>query len=255
MDRTESQRIRYVQGWMNNTFNAIIPVLSVLVNYYSCSNENGWPWPSDNGGSFTSKSGTERWGWVRDDICMLEFNKGAVMVLMIANGFLAIDFIILRFWIQDRNALTTQMEAHHILAIFGFSVSIIGGYGLPMSGQGSMISEVSGYWLNYKDMFSKENRNSPLGQFVQIMFFITYTFFRLIPLYFLNMRVIVINMLTFHKVGGFRQINMVVCAINACLIVVINSYWYMLILKALKRLLEVQGVIAKSKNSDYSTLD
>ena len=137
----------------------------------------------------------------------------------------------------------------------GFSLSIFSGYGMPTCSNSSMLCEVSGYWLNYKDMFNKENRNSPIGQFVQIMFFITYTFFRLIPLYFLNMRVVYFAMATTHRVHWFRQLCNVVCVINAILIIFINTYWYGLILKGLKRLLEEQGVLAKSKNIDYSALD
>lgn len=55
------------------------------------------------------------------------------------------------------------METHHIVAVMGFTMSICSGYGMPMVSSASMICEVSGYWLNYKDMFSKENRNTPLG--------------------------------------------------------------------------------------------
>lgn len=90
---------------MNNTFNVIIPILSTYVMYYSCTNDKGWPWPSEKGGSFSSKAGSERWGWIRDDLCMLEHNKGAIIVIMIANGFLCFDYIVLRFWLQDRNSL------------------------------------------------------------------------------------------------------------------------------------------------------
>lgn len=254
-ERTEANRIRYVQSWMNNTFNFIIPVLAVYVQYNTCSNEKGFPWPSEKGGSFTSKKGSERWGWVRDDVCMMEFNKGSVMVIMIANGFLLFDLIVSLFWIKNRNSLNAQMEAHHIVAIMGFTMSIFSGYGMPMCSTASMISEVSGYWLNYKDMFSKESRNTPIGQFVQIMFFITYTFFRLIPLGFLQMRVVYIALVTTHRLHWFRQFCNVVCCINAVFILFINIYWYGLILKGLKRLLEEQGVLKKSDKVDYSALD
>lgn len=181
---------------MNNTFNVIMPVISIYVQYNSCANHKGYPWPSEEGGSFTSAKSPERWGWVRDDVCMMEWNKGAVMVIMIANGFLCFDFIVSFFWCKNRNSLNTQMEIHHVVAVMGFSLSIVCGYGMPMCSNASMITEISGYWLNYKDMFNKENRNAPLGQFVQIMFFITYTFCRLIPLYFLNSRVIYFSMVT-----------------------------------------------------------
>lgn len=238
-ERTPAHRIRYVQSWMNNTFNFIIPILSVYVQYASCSNDKGYPWPSEKGGSYTNEANSEkRWGWVRDDVCMMEFSKGAVTVIMIANGFLCFDFIVSRFWILNRNNLNTQMEIHHIVALMGFTSSIWCGFGMPMCSCASMICEVSGYWLNYKDMFDATNRNSPPGQFVQIMFFITYTFFRLIPLYFLNMRVVYISLITTHRLHWFRALCNIICSINAVLIILINTYWYGLILKGLRRLLE-----------------
>lgn len=83
---------------MNNTFNVMIPIMSIYVEYNACSNDKGFPWPSEKGGSFTNAASSERWGWLRDDACMIEFNKGAIMVLMIANGYLCFDFIITRYW-------------------------------------------------------------------------------------------------------------------------------------------------------------
>lgn len=240
---------------MCNTFNFIIPILSVYVQYNSCSNDKGFPWPNEEGGSFSSSKSPEKWGWLRDDVCMMEWNKGAVMVIMIANGFLCFDFIVSFFWTLNRNSLNTQMEIHHVVAVMGFTISISCGYGMPMCSAASMITEVSGFWLNYKDMFNKDNRNSALGQFVQIMFFITYTFFRLVPLYFLNMRVVYIALVTTHRLHWFRQFSNVLCCMNAVVIIVLNTYWYGLILKGLKRLLEEQGVLAKSSKVDYSALD
>ena len=73
------------------------------------------------------------------------------------------------------------------------------------------------------------------------MFFITYTFFRLVPLTFLNMRVIYVTWLSVHRVNLFRKICQYICCVNACFILFINYYWYGLILKGLKRLLEEGG--------------
>jgi len=44
-------------------------------------------------------------------------------------------------------------------------------------------------FLNYKDMFTKETRNTPLAQVNQITFFITYTLFRVFLFPFLCFKI------------------------------------------------------------------
>jgi len=78
---------------------------------------------------------------------------------------------------------------HHFLAITGFSASFFVGYGLPGISACSLLCEISGMFLNYKDMFTKETRNTPLAQINQITFFITYTLFRVILFPFLCFKI------------------------------------------------------------------
>ena len=52
---------------------------------------------------------------------------------------------------------------HHFMAASGFTISLYSGYALPGISACSLICEVSSLFLNYKDMFSIENKNSPLS--------------------------------------------------------------------------------------------
>jgi hypothetical protein len=46
------------------------------------------------------------------------------------------------------------MLIHHFLAIVGFSSSLFVGYGLPGVCCASLMCEISGVFLNYKDLFT-----------------------------------------------------------------------------------------------------
>lgn len=43
----------------------------------------------------------------------------------------------------------------------------------------SLLCETSSIFLNYKDMFSKESRDSALAEINQLTFFVTYNIFRM----------------------------------------------------------------------------
>jgi hypothetical protein len=49
------------------------------------------------------------------------------------------------------------------MAASGFTFSLFSGYSLAGISTCSLICEISSLFLNYKDMFSKENKNSPLS--------------------------------------------------------------------------------------------
>lgn len=82
---------------------------------------------------------------------------------MFTNGFLTIDFIITYFWLKDKNNLTNQTLIHHVVAITGFIFTILCGYGMSGLSVVTLFCEFSSIFLNYKDMFSKVERNTPLA--------------------------------------------------------------------------------------------
>lgn len=46
----------------------------------TCSNENGWPWPTKEGGSYSKVGSDKKWGFFKDEICFYEMNKGYVFL-------------------------------------------------------------------------------------------------------------------------------------------------------------------------------
>lgn len=124
------------------------------------------------------------------------------------------------------------------MAITGYSGAILAGYGFTGISNASLICEISNIFLNYKDMFTKDTRNSCLGILNQICFFISFTIFRFILFPVYVYRCFVVMLLAIHLVGWFRKICMIFCVGQATCVLLLNLFWYMLILKGVKRLLQ-----------------
>lgn len=203
--------------------------------YHSCQNELGYPWPSENGGSFTPTG--EHWGWWNSDVCKYEFNKGYAYNMLLSSGFMTVEFFIIQLLIEKPTILNKQMKIHHIMTVSGYMITLFAGYAFPGIGNASLLCEISSVFLNYKDMFTKESRNSTLGQINQLCFFIGFTIFRVILFPYLVYLCFVTAIMTFHQVSWFRAACMIYCCIQATGLLLLNYYWFGLILKGIKRLM------------------
>lgn len=72
---------------------------------------------------------------------------------------------------------------------------------------------------------------------------------------YLAYRTVAVCILSWNMIGWFRRICAVICVIQAQLVTLLNLYWYYLILKGLKRLLETLGVISKPEGVSYDELE
>lgn len=86
--------------WMESTHHVIIPSMCYWCLYVSCGNEDGWPWLTEKGGSYTSLNSDKRWGWFKDDVCFMEYNKGYGIVLAITNAYLTYGYIVMAYFIK-----------------------------------------------------------------------------------------------------------------------------------------------------------
>ena len=153
INRNKAAQIRFLALWTNNVFYVILVAISFYTMATACSPYSKHP-----------ISGIDSlFAWFYNDQCFLQFDSNYVNCIMVVNGFLTSDYIVTKYWFLDPNKLTGQTLLHHVLAITGFSVSIFAGYGLSSVSACSLICEISSLFLNYKDMFSKVNRNSPLS--------------------------------------------------------------------------------------------
>lgn len=102
------------------------------------------------------------------------------MTIAFTDGFLVFDWFVLQFLFVTRSKVNDQMIIHHFMAVGGFTATIFAGFSLPGVSVASLLCETSSVFLNYKDMFSKETRNSALAEINQLAFFFTYNIFRMV---------------------------------------------------------------------------
>lgn len=132
--------------------------------YYSCSNMNGSPIPSREGGTFTSLTMKKRWGFFKDEVCFMQPNKGYAISLFFCMGYSIYDLFLMCFWIEDRTTLIKQTIVHHYCMILGFIAALCGGYWTSGLATSALYSEVSSLFLNFLDM----QKNKPNNIFVPI---------------------------------------------------------------------------------------
>lgn len=193
---------------------------------------------------------------MRNEVCMQEVNKGFVINVLVSMAYMTVDYIILKTWLTKLTVLQNQTIYHHIMAISGFGISLIAGFGMPGVSNASLLCEFSNVFLSLKEMFTKDTRNSFWGVVVQLSFFLSYTGFRFIMFPWLAYRTITVTMLSWAFINWFRRIAMIYCIVQAWLVTALNMYWYLLILKGLKRLLETIGVLKKREgDSSYDDVE
>lgn len=179
----------------------------------------------------------------------MEVNKGYILNLIVSMGFMTVEFFLIHILIEKPSKLNQQTKIHHVIATTGYAISLYAGYGYAGLSNASLLCEYSSVFLNYKDMF-KKHKDTPLGQLNQLMFLIFYTIFRVIFFPMLFYRCFAVNMMTFHMVSWMRKFCMILSMIQAFLVVLLQFYWYNLILKGLKRMLCDQGILNKGGEED-----
>lgn len=112
---------------------------------------------------------------------------------------------------------------------------MITGYSYPGLGCFSLYSEISSIFLTYNDML-KTKGHSPLAMYNQIVFFITYTVTRMISFPWILFQMCRTLYLFFGLVPIIRKIGMLICCLQAVLILALNMFWYRVIVKKIIRI-------------------
>lgn len=93
--RKGDEKTALIMGFMDVTHHWIMVISCTYMLYISCGNEDGMPWLTEKGGSYTSLNSDKRWGFFKDDICFMEVNKGYAMILSFTLGYLIWGYILL----------------------------------------------------------------------------------------------------------------------------------------------------------------
>ena len=140
------------------------------------------------------------------------------------------------------------MLIHHIMVVTG---TLMGIYAVGYSAGGvcnvAAFCEVSAIFLNYRSMWSKEQMNDPAPTVNQLCFFFSYFIFRVIMFPWCWYMLLLPALYTYHldtipihkKIIGSISISIYF------VVILLNFYWFGLILKGLKRMMQEKGIIAK----------
>ena len=149
--------------------------------------------------------------------------------------------------IGDTDKTSREMLIHHQMVISGCLIGIWAGFAAPSVGNLACFCEISAIFLNYRSMWSKEEMNDPLPSLNNIVFFFCYLIFRVI-LFPFCLYCLVINCLwTWHIQSWDRRIGGLISMLPYFLVIILNFYWFGLIIKGLKRMLVEKGIIKKKQ--------
>lgn len=93
----------YTANFSGCVHHVFVAVYSWYLLYNSCHNPLGYPWRSEEGGSLTA-AGMD-YGWLRNEVCMQEVNKGYVYNVIASMAYMTVDYAILKLWIDKPSVL------------------------------------------------------------------------------------------------------------------------------------------------------
>lgn len=84
----------------------------------------------------------------------------------------------------------------------------------------------------------KEDKNASARMMMinQIIFFLSYTVFRMIMFPWILFQMCRTAYIFFWLVSFFRKIGIIICCLQACLILALNLFWYKIIVKKIVKL-------------------
>ena len=188
--------------------------------------------------------------WFKDEICFYSVDKQHVKNVMVTCAYLIYDFILLMLFFKKDKPLTRQTLYHHVFGITCLMCAIYTGYAMIGIANASLLCEISTFFLNYRAQYKTEELNNRVPMVNQVVFLITFIFTRIFLLPYLFWLELLMLAKLWDDLSDSRRITGVVCATMCVLMILINLYWFKLIMKGLRRMLEKNGFIKDSKSSN-----
>ena len=155
---------------MSNLHHLFVLIFCIYNLRHACDDNSDYPVTHDE----------PYYRWIYSDQCFMQPYEGFGILLTITLGYLVMDLTALVFYYEEWTSVRKQTIAHHALAITGFLLAFVGGFGLPGIAQSSLITEISSMFLNYRHYFNNQKEMKVAGMINQIIFFITFTVTRML---------------------------------------------------------------------------
>jgi hypothetical protein len=170
-----------------------------------------------------------------------------VCIELVYLGYMTQNYIELRYMINDTDPTSMQLLAHHKMVIPGVFVGIWAGYSSPGISNVACLCEISAIFLNYRSMWSKDLMNDTLPSINNTIFFLSYLVFRVVMFPLCWYCLIKNTQWTWHLQTWDRKFGGVLGITLYLIVIGLNLYWFALIVKGMKRMLEEKGVLKKKE--------
>lgn len=96
-------------------------------------------------------------------MCFMKLDTGFIYNVLISCAHMSIEYLSYKYCIEVKSTIIKQAMIHHIMACSGYVAALFAGYGMPGIANASLLCEFSSIFLCYKDMFTKEERNTQVA--------------------------------------------------------------------------------------------
>lgn len=146
--------------------------------------------------------------------------------------------VFIKVQILDPNKLNEMSLIHHYLTSTLFICCLLTGYYNPGSATCCLLCEFSNIFLNFRDFFDKNARNEGYGLANELLFLVTFTYFRVILFPYLILRNFNTVFAIWNLFSLFEKLLHIFINLSGFSILLLNYYWYSLMLKTVVKVLK-----------------
>ena len=168
-------------------------------------------------------------------------------VIMISIAYLVWDIIKMLIFMDVWPKAHRENFYHHWIAFFGIGGTMICGFGAPSIAANLLLTEISSVFLSIRNLTPRKYHGEPWFILVLLGFLITFTLSRIVMAPFSLRNTYYETVIFWERRNGIETFAMLMCFGMNIALTAMNLYWYVFILKMVKR--TATGMFA-AKDSD-----
>jgi len=130
-----------------------------------------------------------------------------------------------------------------VVGFVGLCTALWTGYSYPMIANMTLLCEISTFFLNYRSMYQKEELGQPLPMANQLVFALTFIVLRMIGFPYFITLMGATTWTIWEVLPWHRRCTALFTLSLFVAMILLNTYWFLLITKGLKRILQSAGLI------------
>jgi len=165
----------------------------------------------------------------------MEYVPLTSMMVVFTLSYFAYDYLVMKFIVKNSETdLGKQHKVHHIICILLAIFALGSGMMLPKLFCIAMMCESSMIFLNYRNMLGKNNWKGTLSMINSVVFFLTYTVFRIVLF-----PILIYSHIKYRSIYDFYSMSFIYKAywwfsvLLFTVIICLNIFWYKFIVKGI----------------------